>query len=153
MTRHGFVEEPVSNEVILAAAIFSDGSHEGDDQFAARLQTQQIAGKIQFQHMAPVIDRIVNDATLDDATRVAQIREQLHNLSNQADEATLRAATSQFPNLPRETVAEDLRDGFDSARRNIWSSLYSHVHSSGTSPPPLHPPPVADWWRWYLQSH
>ena len=85
--------------------------------------------------MAPVIERIVKDATLDDATRIEQIREQLHNLSNQADEATLGAAASQFPNLPRETVAEDLRDGFDSARRNIWSSLYSHVHSSGTYPP------------------
>ena len=153
MTPHGFVKEPASDDITLAAAIFSDGSHEGDDQFAARLQTQQIANEIQYQRLAPVIDRIVHDSTLDDVTRTAQIREQLHNLSNQADEATLRAMTSQFPNLPRETVAKDLREGLDSARQNIWSSLYSHVHSSGTYPPPLHPPPMAEWWSRYRQSH
>jgi hypothetical protein len=152
MTPQEFVEEPVSNDIALAAAIFSDGSHEGDDQFAARLQTQRIAGEIQFQRLAPVIDRLVNDSTLDDATRTAQIREQLHNLSNQADEAALRSMTSQFPNLPRETVANDLRDGLDAARQNIWSSLYSHVHSSGTYPPPLHPRPIAEWWSRYRES-
>jgi hypothetical protein len=153
MTPHGFVEEPISNDITVAAAIFSDGSHEGDVQYAARLQTQQIAGKIQLQRAAPVIERIVNDATLDDAARAAQIKEQLHNLSNQADQATLRAVTSQFPNLPPETVAKDLRDGFDFARRNIWSSLYSHVHSSGTDPSPLHPRPVSEWWSRYRENH
>ena len=153
MTPHGFVEEPPSRDIVVAAAIFSDGSHEGEDQFAARLQTQQIASEIQYRRLTPVIDRIVQDPILDDATRTAQIREQLHNLSNQADEATLRAMTSQFPSLPRETVAKDLGEALDAARHKIWSSLYSHVHSSGTYPPPLHPPPVAEWWSRYRQSH
>ncbi len=153
MTPRGFVEEPPSNDIAVAAAIFSDGSHEGDDQFAARLQTRQIAGEIQYQRVAPSIDRIVQDSALDDQARTAQIREQLHNLSNQADEATLRAMTSQFPKLPRETVAKDLSEGLDAARQYIWSSLYSHAHSSGTYPPPLHPRPVAEWWSRYRQSH
>jgi len=26
------------------------------------------------------------------------------------------------------------------------------VHSSGTYPPPSHPPPLAEWWRRYRQD-
>jgi hypothetical protein len=94
----------------------------------------------QYRRIRPVIDHIIQDPALDDDARVARIREELHNLSNQPDDATIRVLRSQFPDLPTEAVAKHLTDGLDSARRNIWSGLYGYVHSSGTYPPPSHPP-------------
>ena len=149
----GFVEEPVSRDIAVVAAIFSDGSHEGEDQFAAKLKAEEIGDETQYGRMGPVIDRIVQNAALDDNARTAQIRGQLQNLSDQAEEPTIRALASQFPNLPREGLVTDLTEGLESARRNLWSNLYSYVHSSATYPPPPHPPPVAEWWRRYRQSH
>lgn len=148
----GFMEEPASRDIAIVAAIFNDGSHEGEDRFAAKLKAEEIGDETQYGRMRPIIDRIVQNAALDDDSRTAQIREQLHNLSDQAEEPTMRALASQFPNLPREGLATDLTEGLDSARRNLWSSLYGYVHSSATYPPP-HPPPLAEWWRRYRESH
>lgn len=152
MTPHGFVEDPVSRGIVVAAAIFSDGLHEGDDEVAVELKSGQIGYGTQYRRIRPVIDRIIQDPVLDDDARVARIREELHNLSNQPDDATIRAMRSQFPDLPNEVVVKKLTDGLDSARRNIWSGLYSYVHSNGVYPPPSHPPPLAEWWRRYRQD-
>jgi hypothetical protein len=152
MTPHGFVEDPVSRSITVAAAIFSDGSHEGDENVAVELKSGQIGYGTQYRRIRPVIDRIIQDPALDDDARVVRIREELHSLPNQPDDATIRAVRSQFPDLPNEVVVKDLTDGLDSARRNIWSGLYAYVHSSGTYPPPSHPPPLAEWWRRYRQD-
>jgi hypothetical protein len=132
--------------ITLAAAVFTDGSHEGDGRLAAQLESGQIGYRTQYRRISPAIDRLIHDPALDDDRRVARIQETLHSLSNQPDAATIRALQSQFPDLPHQAVVDDLSDGLDSARRNIWSEVYGYVHSSGTYPPPSHPPPLADWW-------
>ncbi len=103
-------------------------SHQGDENVAVGLKSGQISYETQYRRIRPIIDRIIQDPALDDDARVALIQEELHNLSNQPDDATIRAVRSQFPDLPNEVVVKDLTDGLDS---------------------PGHPPPLAEWWRRY----
>jgi hypothetical protein len=141
-----FAVGQIPGRIVLAAAVFSDGSHEGEASLAAQLKSGQIGYRTQYRRMEPAIDRIIHDPSLDDDGRVARIRENLHDLSNQPDAATIRAMQSQFPDLSNEAVVADLTEGLNAARRNIWGQVYGYVHSSGTWPPPNRPPPLADWW-------
>jgi hypothetical protein len=141
------VEDPSQRRIVVAAAVFTDGSHEGNDDLAARLKSGQIGYRTQHRRIEPSIDRIIRDAALDDDRRLARIREELHNLSDRPDAEAIRAMRSQFPDLQNDVVVKDLTDAFDSARQNIWGGVYGYAHSSGTWPPPSHPPPLAEWWR------
>jgi hypothetical protein len=73
--------------ILVAAAVFSDGSYEGDRIFAARLQGLQTGNETQQRRMGPVIERIIQDPALDDATRVTLIQGELMKLSNNPDSA------------------------------------------------------------------
>jgi len=147
ITPDGLAEDSIPRRIVVAAAVFSDGSHEGDDIFAVRLKSGQIGYRTQYRRIKPFIDRIIRDSAPDDDGRVVRIREELHSLSNRPDDSTIRAVRSQFPDLPNEVVVKDLTDALDSARQKIWGEVYGYVHSSGTYPPPSHPPPLAEWWR------
>jgi hypothetical protein len=147
MTPRGFMESPAQpQQVIVAAAIFSDGSYEGDHAVAVRLKSQQMGNLTVYRLMTPVIDRIVQDKSMKDDARTARIKDEIFRIPTQPDQPTLRAVQSQFPDLPTDVLIKDLTQGLDSARNNIWGDLYSYMHNCCQYPPPDHIS-LSEWWK------
>lgn len=139
--------EPSSSEIVIAAALFRDGSHEGDSVAAASLKSRQIAQETQERRAMPILNRVTRDPALDETSRLAQIKGELTRLSNQPDDPGIRAMVSQFPDLPAKTIQKDLTDALYEARVNLWSEVYAYVHASGQYPPPRDPPLLSRWLR------
>ena len=139
--------EPTTRKVVVAAALFTDGSHEGDSYAAAQLKSGQIGYEIQEGRVLPIIDRIIKAPAVNDEVRLAQIRDELSRLSNEPDESAIQIMQLQFTDVPAEVIRKDLTNALYSARVNLWSELYAYMHSSGESPPPDHPPPLTEWLR------
>jgi hypothetical protein len=139
--------EPLYREVVVAAALFSDGSHEGDSDAAVQLESGQIGYDTQERRAIPIIDRIIRDPALDENVRVARIKDELTKLSNDPDDSAMRTMQSHFPDFPADVVRNDLTNALYLARVNLWSEVYGYMHSSGEYPPPVHPPLLADWLR------
>lgn len=133
-------------QLIVAAAIFSDGSHEGDDHVAAGLKAEQIGDLTVYRLITPIIDRIVGDRAMNDEARTARIKEEIYRVSTQPDQATILALQSQFPSLPTEVLVESLTRGIDSARNRIWSDLYGYMNNCCQYPPPDHIS-LSTWWQ------
>ena len=136
---------PMPGSIAIAAALFSDGSHEGDSDSAAKLKSGRIGYETQEGRALQIIDHVVGDPALDDNARITQINTELTELSNEPDDRAIRTMHAQFPDLPADVIRKDLIDAFHLARVNIWSEVYGYVHSSGEYPPPLHAPPLAEW--------
>ena len=139
--------DQVSREIVIVAALFNDGSHEGEPAAALKLKSDQIGYETQEGRAIPMIDRLIRDPALDDVIRLARIKDGLSKLSSEPDDTAMRIMQSQFPDLPVDLVRKELRDAFYSARVNLWSEVYGYAHSSGEYPPPVHPPPLADFLR------
>jgi hypothetical protein len=139
--------EHTTRKLVVTAALFTDGSHEGDSDAAAQLKSGQISYEIQEGRALPIIDRIVKAPSINDEIRLAQIKDELSRLSNEPDHKTIQQMRSQFPDLSPDVVRKDLTNALYSARVNLWSELYGYMHSSGEYPPPDHPPPLAEWLR------
>jgi len=128
-----------SRDVTITAALFSDGSHEGDSAVAAHLKSRRIAYETQQRSATPIIERIVKDPALDEQGRLGRIKYELSNLSNEPDEASVRAMQREFPDVTAEVIRKDLTDAFYPARVEVWSEVYGYVYASGQYPPPTHP--------------
>ena len=112
---------------------------------AAELESEQIGHQTQERRARRIIDRIIGDPALHDDARLAQMKDDLINLSNVLDDIAIRAMQAHFPDLSVEFVLKDPRPAFYVARVDIWSEVYSYVHSSGEYPPQVRPPPLAEY--------
>jgi hypothetical protein len=139
--------EPASRDVAVVAALFSDGSYEGEPYAAAQLKSGQIGYEAQERRAIPIIDRIIRNSGLNDEGKVARIKDELSRLSNEPDDTTIRTMQTQFPVMSADIIRQDLTSALYLARVNIWSEVYGYVHTSGEYPPPVHPPPMSEWLR------
>jgi len=146
MTARGEVFDPPGpQQVIVAAAIFTDGSHEGDDIFAARLEAQQIGKRVVGRIVTPLIDKIVGDHSLNDEVRTARIKEEIFRVSSDPDAAAKRAMQEKFPRAIALDLVTDLNRCLDAQKNAIWSDLYGYMNKCCQYPPPDHVS-VAQWW-------
>ena len=137
----------VRSPIILAAAIFSDRTYEGDSEVAGLLYARQVGYEAQRKQLDARVDRIVSDEDLDDSVKIAKIQTELMKLPKQPDERMVRNMQRQFPGLATELVIKDLALGLDQTTRGIWGSLYELQHQNAVYPKPASHPPVAQWWR------
>ena len=137
---------PVGSPIILAAALFADGTHEGDREAAARMYAQWMGHETQRRRADPAIQAILEDKTQDDDAKIARIRSELTKLPKKPDARMLDAMRAAFPGVPSTTMERDLAQGLDAGIHNIWGSLYSFEHQSGVYPPPKSRRPLKEWW-------
>jgi hypothetical protein len=128
----------------IAAAVFSDGSYEGDPKIAAQLDADEIGQATVNRLLTPVIDGIVQDQSLDDDARTARIKEEIFRI--QPGRPAMRSLRLRFPHAPAKDLAADLTQGFDFAKNSIWSNLYGYMHKCCQYPPPDRVS-LAEWWR------
>jgi hypothetical protein len=134
---------------ILKAALFADGSYEGDTTAAASLAIPQIAKEIQRRHLNALMDNILADRSQDDAAKLARIRSELSKLYEKPDPAILEQIQLRFPGLPRTAL--------DSVSSQITASLSGekqvtlhNLESFANRPPDAFPRlSLAQWWQKY----
>jgi hypothetical protein len=147
MTPQGRLTLPAPpQQIVLEAAIFSDGSYEGEHKVAADLKAREMENLTFYRVIVPIIDRIVGDSSLNDDTRVARIKEEIFRISSEPDEATLHSLEADFPDVPSADLATDLTRGLDGVKNDVWGRLDAYVSKCCQSPPPDHIS-VPEWWQ------
>ena len=114
-------------QIIIAAAIFSDGSYEGDMHVAAKLKGQEFGAFTLHRLIKPAVDRIVQEQSMDDEARTARIKDTIFHIPSQPKGAASQSLQTQFPDLPMQEVVADLADGLDAAKNNLWGELYGSM--------------------------
>ena len=142
----GRAGEAAQPEIMVAAALFSDGAAEGDDTAAARLKANQITELTQNRLITPIIDGILQDNSMNDDARIARIKEEIFHLPSEPDPAMVRAFQSQFPNLPAKAIGEDLKQGLGNAKNQLWYIFYPYEQAR-TSMPSTQPPALSRLWQ------
>jgi hypothetical protein len=96
---NGIAPAPAPCAFNLKAALFADGSYEGDANAAATLAARPYAAQFQSRRVHDLIDNIVADSSLDDTSRLARIRSELPRLSDEPDSTILEQIRLRFPGL------------------------------------------------------
>lgn len=142
---NGSVPRPAPCAFILKAALFADGSYEGDASAAAVLAGPSIASQFQRRRVRGLIDSILADASLDDASRLSRIRSELPKLSGEQTPEILEQIRIRFPGLTPtalDRVNADIRVGFASEEKNVLRVLKDFEQLPNQSP---HNRSLAQW--------
>lgn len=131
---------------VLKAALFADGSYEGDATAAAILAVPQIASEIQRRHLHELMDSILADPSQDDAAKLARIRSELSRLYEKPDPAILEQIQLRFPGLPR-TALDSISSQIAASLSGEKQVTLHNLESFANQPPNVSPrPSLAQWW-------
>jgi hypothetical protein len=132
---------------ILKAALFADGSFEGDATAAATLAVPQITHEIQRGHLHALMDNILADPSQDDAAKLARIRSELSKLYEKPGPAILEQVQLRFPGLPRaalDSVSSEITISLSSEKQVTLRNLENFANRSTDVFPRLS---LAQWWN------
>jgi hypothetical protein len=101
-----YVEKPLPATMTLGAALFADGSYEGDLQLAAELAAHQFGIKEQRQRILGLIAPIFAEPDSDDKAKAERIRATVKQLTDDSDAQTIADFRAQFPSLSDSGVAK-----------------------------------------------
>jgi hypothetical protein len=152
VTSNGIAPGPAPCAFNLKAALFADGSYEGDASAAATLAVRPIAAQFQGRRVRELIDNIVADSSLDDTSRLARIRSELPKLSEEPDPTILEQIRLRFPGLPSTawgSVKADIRGAFAAEKQRTLRALkeFGDLPNQGSTSRSL-----AQWWSAWERS-
>jgi hypothetical protein len=103
-TPEGYAPDaPANQEVRITAAVFADGTTEGNPDTAARHKAYAAGRKAQIARLLPIFDAALNAAGDSDEPDAAQkFHKQVSALGNEADAAVLDALAKEFPTVDRD---------------------------------------------------
>ncbi|PYT70204.1 MAG: hypothetical protein DMG42_19825, partial [Acidobacteria bacterium] len=143
----GIAPKPAPCAFILKAALFADGSYEGDPSAAATLAARSIAAQFSSRRVHELIDNILSDAALDDASKLTRLRSELPRLSEEPDPAILEQIQRRFPGLPAAglgSVKASINSALAPEKQRALLALeeFEKLPKQGSSNISL-----AQWWR------
>lgn len=148
----GIAPRPAPCVFILKAALFADGSYEGDPSAAATMAARSIAAQFLSRRVHELIDNILSDTTLDDASKLNRLRSELPKLSEEPDPAILEQIQRRFPGLPAaglRSVEVSINSALAPEKQRALLALEEFEKLPKQGSPNVS---LAQWWRAWERS-
>ena len=98
-------DAPQNPTIILQAALFDDGSYEGDMKIAAQLAAHRMGCDLQRQRIRSLAEAILANPDLDVGATIERIRTAVNQLSVEPDADSIPRLQAQFPDFPESAYA------------------------------------------------
>ena len=149
-TNAGAAEPPLC-AFILEAALFSDGTYEGDPGAATALAVRPIAERFQRRRVHALVQRILAEPDLEDTAKVSRIRSELTEMKEESDPAILEQLRLQFPQLPSiagEPVDSSVRGTLAMEKQSVLRGMteFEKLHEQDPAKS------LAQWWSGWERS-
>ena len=118
--------------VVLVAAVFADGSHGGDPQIAARLQAARVTLVGPHRELEELVKKVAEDPTLSDEQKIARLREEIENLTDDSGQGALDQFRSRYPELSEEQWAQ-VKTSLSKRVQTERQRLLDHLAKDGPS--------------------
>jgi hypothetical protein len=122
--------------VLVASALFSDGSYEGELEAAAKASAHYAGYRIQLARMLALIREALGAPEAKDAAAVSDLREKVQALKSDADAAAVAEVFDAFPGLEEQRRAEiksDIEVAMSWLRMDVMAVL-THLEKKDRGP-------------------
>jgi hypothetical protein len=90
--------------IVLQAALFNDGSYEGDAHLSAQIAAGEFGKQAQLARIKQEAEPIVAEEGVDDASKIERIRSAVQQLPDHPDKGTVAQFHAQFPTIPKDAL-------------------------------------------------
>jgi hypothetical protein len=109
---------PSSQQIVIASAVFEDGSYEGEVEPAATYRAMEAGRKMELKRIVPVLESALNiPASLED------LRMRITTLSYDVDEAEVATLAEAFPQIGRPRLKASTEVTIHVVRKDLLEEL------------------------------
>ena len=135
-------------EIVMAAAIFADGTHEGDDSKAVMLDANMTAIETQQNRIDSIVEATFGTAGTNDAMKIGLLESRVGALSEEPSPEIVQSIMARYPTLPDDvstSIRRDVKSGLGYKKAELLSSLkmFGDQISSGQ----ISNISLRDWWN------
>jgi len=129
-TPGGYVPtSPAGQEIQIRAAVFDDGTYEGEGAEAAAVMSGYLAGeKMELPRLIPLLENALNSNDADLFKGLRDLESQVSSIGSDAEPATLQSLTSKFPQAGR-SVGKEIKIAIEFSATTIKSNLLKEIHT------------------------
>jgi hypothetical protein len=141
-----FVEDPTPS-IVLEAALFADGSFEGNARFVAEMAAREFGSTLQHRRIERLAEPILAESDLGDGAKIERLRAEIKRLPIDLDPATISEFHSQYSALPNDALAgaeSDIRAAMKSEKDSADHRIQQNKTELLSDQPRLALP---QWWE------
>lgn len=141
-----WIDASPTSTLVLEAAIFADGSYEGDPQIAAEMDARQIGYRAEAQRLNALVAPILADTKSSKDTRIARMLTVIAQLRVTPDAQMIAKLRALFPDLSQQDFVK-ASQAFSRGMSLEKSQAEFMVRQFQTHVLPRHPNlRLAQWW-------
>jgi hypothetical protein len=131
-----FEPDPVQPQGVLSAALFDDGTYEGDYVSAATMDARLQGRKLQLERVVALLEKALRPESQEAVTTFEDVKEAIYSLDVDGDAATVEAVSKHYPPLDNrlEYVAQGVKTEMAACKYDLIGKLKAYEedrHSAG----------------------
>ena len=128
-TVDGFVPtSPSDQQIQIKAAVFDDGTYEGDAATAAAVRGYRAGEKMVLPRLIPLLESALNSSNTDVIEALRNLESQVSLVSSDADPQMVQALTAEFPRAS-DARRSEIKATMEVTATTIKSTLIKEIHT------------------------
>jgi hypothetical protein len=139
---------PSGMEIQIKAAIFDDGTYEGDAETAIAARGNRAGEKMELPRVISLLASALNSSSTNVIERLRDLESRVSSVGSDADPQMLQTLTSEFPGAGN-SVSSTIKQGMEFSATTIKSNLLKEIHQLQNEDPQTL---TADFYRMWLSK-
>ena len=118
---------PSDQQIQIKAAVFDDGTYEGDAEMAAAVRGYLAGEKMELPRLIPLLENALNSSNADLTEGLRNLESQVSSVLSDADPQTVRTLTSAFPQAGG-SISREIKETMEVTATTIKSNLLKDIH-------------------------
>ena len=128
-TVDGYVPtSPSDQQILIKAAVFADGTYEGDAETAAAAKGYRAGEKMMLPRLIPLLEGALNSPNADLRESLRNLDSQVSSVGSDADPEVVQALASEFPQAS-DAQRKEIKATMEVTATTIKSNLLKEIHS------------------------
>jgi hypothetical protein len=136
-TADGYVPtSPSDQQIQIKAAVFDDGTYEGDAETAAAIRGYRAGEKMVLSRLIPLLESALNSSTADLTEALKNLEAQVSSVDSDADPQIVQTLTLQFPqasNLRRKEINTMIEVSATTIKSTLLKEIQTFESEGGQS--------------------
>jgi len=119
---------PSDQQIQIKAAVFDDGTYEGDGETAAAVRGYRAGEKMVLPRLIPLLESALNSSNTDVIEALRNLESQVSLVSTDADPQMVQALTAEFPRAS-DARRSEIKATMEVTATTIKSTLIKEIHT------------------------
>jgi len=128
-TPGGYVPtSPTDQQIVIKAAVFDDGTYEGDAETAVVVKGYQAGEKMVLRRLIPLLETAVNSSNADLKEALRNLESEVSSVATDADPKIVRTMSSEFPQAS-DARSREIKETMEFTATTIKTTILKEIHT------------------------